>query len=391
MKFLFDCSGTSHCAAHTGIQRVARSFYANIQQDFKWLSIVFDPYSKRWREIRGAELSLMDFSSTDVPKEKRSKRWSITDRLQGYLDFLKANDFHIKAGDWYFTSEIFDEKRFQEIEKLQSLGVKTAAVFHDGIPLILPQFTPKKTVVRFRSYLCELASFDKVFAVSNDSREMLINYWFENGINSNCEVVHVPLAVDFDSYEFSDPDSVASLTPNILTVGSLEGRKNHLELFNAAELLWGKGYQFSLHVVGMLNSETGQKAADKLKQLIDQRYPISWHRNVSDVELLSFYQKCDFTVYPSMYEGFGLPVLESLYYQKPCVCLGNGATGEIAKLGGCLEVKAVNVKDLAEGISKLLDSSNLLHELKKECTSITFRTWASYKSDIENRLLASSF
>jgi len=45
-----------------------------------------------------------------------------------------------------------------------------------------------------------------------------------------------------------------------------------------------------------------------------------------------------FTVYPSLMEGFGIPILESLWHGKPCVCGGNGALGEVARGGGCLIV-----------------------------------------------------
>jgi glycosyltransferase involved in cell wall biosynthesis len=49
-----------------------------------------------------------------------------------------------------------------------------------------------------------------------------------------------------------------------------------------------------------------------------------------------FYRDCDFTVYPSLVKGFGLPIVESLWNCRPCICANFGEMAEIAKEGVCL-------------------------------------------------------
>ena len=48
------------------------------------------------------------------------------------------------------------------------------------------------------------------------------------------------------------------------------------------------------------------------------------------------YRECAFAAFPSVEEGYGLPIIESLWFGKPCLCAGFGSMAEIAEAGGCL-------------------------------------------------------
>jgi glycosyltransferase involved in cell wall biosynthesis len=99
---------------------------------------------------------------------------------------------------------------------------------------------------------------------------------------------------------------------------------------------------------------------------------------VDDKTLRREYNDCRFTVYPSLMEGYGLPIVESLLYGKPCVCGGNGALGEVAGGGGCLIVDQTSVESLANGIKKLLQDRQLYARLGEEARTRRFRSWADY-------------
>jgi glycosyltransferase involved in cell wall biosynthesis len=106
--------------------------------------------------------------------------------------------------------------------------------------------------------------------------------------------------------------------------------------------------------------------------------PIRWLRHVDDATLLRAYRDCRFTVYPSLMEGFGLPIAESLWHGKPCVCGGNGALGEIARGGGCLIVDQTDEDALANGIKELLTDERANARLCDEARARKFRTWNDY-------------
>jgi glycosyltransferase involved in cell wall biosynthesis len=105
---------------------------------------------------------------------------------------------------------------------------------------------------------------------------------------------------------------------------------------------------------------------------------VRWLQHVDDVTLLRAYRECRFTVYPSLMEGFGLPIAESLWHGKPCVCGGNGALGEVARGGGCLIVDQTSPEALADGIKTLLQDRQLYSRLTDEARARKFRSWSDY-------------
>src|ERR1700730_2917621 len=77
-------------------------------------------------------------------------------------------------------------------------------------------------------------------------------------------------------------------------------------------------------------------------------------------------------------EGFVLPIAESLWHGKPCICGGNGALGEVAREGGCLIVDQTKTAALADGIKVLLKDRQLYLRLSDEARAREFRSWSDY-------------
>ena len=87
------------------------------------------------------------------------------------------------------------------------------------------------------------------------------------------------------------------------------------------------------------------------------------------------YEECAFTVFPSLIEGFGLPILESLWYGRPCVCGTNGALGEVAAGGGCIPVDQTDPASLAAGMERLLTDPAFSQETWDAAAQRPFGTW----------------
>ena len=165
-------------------------------------------------------------------------------------------------------------------------------------------------------------------------------------------------------------------------MGSIEGRKNHLALLDAVESLWSRDLRFEIHLIGLAQPQTGRAALEKIAALQFAGRPLRYDGPVDDPALSAAYARCDFTVYPSLYEGFGLPVLESLAHGKPCVCSARGALGESARDGGCLPLDRVDSVSLSTAIEKLLRSPDTLATLRSQARARTFRTWPDYTRDL---------
>jgi len=113
------------------------------------------------------------------------------------------------------------------------------------------------------------------------------------------------------------------------------------------------------------------------------RFPnIRWERNADDTTLQTLYSSCDFTVYPSIEEGFGLPILESQWNGRPCICADTGSMNEIAAGGGALTVPITNADALANAILNLISDESLFSKLSHECVSRQFKTWTDYGSEL---------
>jgi len=151
--------------------------------------------------------------------------------------------------------------------------------------------------------------------------------------------------------------------------------------------LWREGHEFSLDLIGTADAPPDTLAIiSRLARLALAKRPVRWLCHVNDADLSQAYEECSFTVFPSRMEGFGLPILESLWYGKPVVCGGNGAMGEVASGGGCLIVDQNNPVALAEGIRRLLGDPATLQELSEEARQRSFRTWDDYTGDLIREL-----
>ena len=111
--------------------------------------------------------------------------------------------------------------------------------------------------------------------------------------------------------------------------------------------------------------------------------PIKWLKHIDQETLEQKYSTCSFTVYPSLYEGFGLPILESLSRSKPCICGSNGAIGEVSKRGGCINLaNQESVDEMMIAIQSLLLDPNRLEQLRNETEEINYGTWEEYTKNV---------
>jgi len=155
-----------------------------------------------------------------------------------------------------------------------------------------------------------------------------------------------------------------------------------MALLEACESLWKAGLRFELRLIGLVNRETGREARMRIASLQRSGRPLRYDGAMDDGILEEAYRTCAFTVYPSLAEGFGLPIAESLARGKPCLCSGSGATGEIARGGGCLPLERLDARGLAAAIERILRSPAELAALTAAAEARPVRTWADYAREL---------
>jgi glycosyltransferase involved in cell wall biosynthesis len=375
------------------VQRVARSLAFALGE--RGRPITYDPYAMDWRDLD-------DWERTDLAAEKtpsdRGARWPLTARWRGYLRRLAAarrGEDRFADATGLVVPEIFSQKVAAALGPLRRrVRGPRVALFYDAIALRLPELTPARTVARFPAYLRELLAFDGVAAISEDSRQTLVEYWRSQGIHETPPVAAITLGVDPAPWggaaaspspgraKAAGPNKSADGGPIVLCVAAVEGRKNHLALFEACERLWARGLRFELRVIGMPLPQTGRPALDKITALQKSGRPLRYDGHVDEAVLAEAYRQCAFTVYPSLLEGFGLPVIESLSHGRPCICSAQGALGEVALGGGCLALPSVDAASLAAAIEHLLADGKALSTLGEVALTRKFKTWADYAREL---------
>jgi glycosyltransferase involved in cell wall biosynthesis len=139
---------------------------------------------------------------------------------------------------------------------------------------------------------------------------------------------------------------------------------------------------FELVLIGRTTADWGATVLGEVERLVKRGRPLKWLRHVSDHVLHQAYRDCSFTVYPSLREGFGLPILESLWHRRPCVCGANGAIGEVAQGGGCMTVPCTDANALADGMHELLAQEATYHRLFDQTCDRAFRSWDDYTREL---------
>jgi glycosyltransferase involved in cell wall biosynthesis len=149
--------------------------------------------------------------------------------------------------------------------------------------------------------------------------------------------------------------------PYILYVGNLHPRKNLVRLIEAFVLLKSKKHiPHSLKIVG----QAAWLANDVFKTVRNRNLEnaVEFTGYVEQNRLVSLYQQASLTVYPSLYEGFGLPPMEAMACGCPVVTSNRTALPEVTG-GKAVLVNPDSASDIARGISSVLDDRGLREQL----------------------------
>ena len=384
MLFL-DVTGACKSPRSTGMQRITRRIFQELAARDSVTPISWNTVGNRYQLLGRRERALLERPSQFLTKpsgrpEFRGEYFPAELHRQIFRKSIRLEN-ELREGDVMLLPDIFRDGRLKKLPPMISKqGVRWVAIFHDAAALRLTSLYPKGRD-KFENYIVTLSKFGLVVCVSESSREDLRQRW------SELKAAPTKTAVETWPVEPLSPSKDGPSIPpraTVLSVGSFEPRKNHLTLLSAANSLWAEGVEFDLELIGRSTGTFGGKVESELRKLHRHGRPLRWLKQVSDDVVDQAYRGCRFTVYPSLMEGFGLPIAESLSYGKPCICGGNGALGEVARGGGCLVVDQTKVDSIADAMKKLLLDQEMYSRLSAEASGRQFGSW----SDYTDRLLA---
>lgn len=246
---------------------------------------------------------------------------------------------------------------------IKKTGVKSVVTIHDIIYKTYPNDFSffDRIIYDFKfNYSCKNA--DKIIAVSQSTKNDIVKYY--GTPESKIEVIYQSCHEQFKQTLSADEISKVLLPYKLpsqfmLFVGSIIERKNLLNLIKAIELL-PETIKLPLVVVGKGNSYLKKVNAYIKGKKLEER--IVFAPQVSYKDLPALYQKASVFIYPSVYEGFGIPVIEALWSKTPVITSNCSSMPEAAGNGAFL----CNPKEpasIAEGIVKIIKDKNYAQEL----------------------------
>jgi glycosyltransferase involved in cell wall biosynthesis len=181
------------------------------------------------------------------------------------------------------------------------------------------------------------------------------------------------------------PDS-----PYLFTIGTVQPRKNYSRVIRALKILRSRGYDLCLVIAGgkgWLEDEMYQTILDT--RMADYVHLIGF---ADEADLPALYNAAECVVFPSLYEGFGFPVLEGMACGTPVVTSNISSLPEVAG-NAALLVNPLDIEEIAAAVQQILDDSKLRQTLIqkgfKQAQKFTWKQSAQKLCQIYTDVLAS--
>jgi glycosyltransferase involved in cell wall biosynthesis len=271
-----------------------------------------------------AQMSLPRRSNENEHDQKTIETWP----LKGFED----NDHIVMIGTNWNTSAF--EKRARQHSKR---GGRVSQVIYDLIPYRYPQYCIDSLTKKFNIFLNRSRSFaSQYICISEATRNDLLDYLSD--FNSDMPVKSWPLAHEFEGYERNEkcleslqPDRLKKIQrPFVLCVGTIEVRKNGVALLKVWQRLLKELGDKTPQLV--FAGKYGWKI-EAFKKLLQEdlslQQAVTIIPQATDADLAVLYQNCLFFAYPSLVEGWGLPVGEAAWFGKYSIASSSSSLPEV--------------------------------------------------------------
>lgn len=243
-----------------------------------------------------------------------------------------------KGATVFIPCGLWDNERYiQTLVQYKEEGAYLAFLSYDLLPIVVPQFSgqwgkPMKDFTDRITSLCDI-----VFSISEHTKGDLEKHLRQEKLRVP-KITTIRLGDMFSSTKPATPTDKRFLASGILQTkedfilctGTLEARKNHTLLYYTYKLAASRGVKLPRLVVA---GRPGYRTRDIISIIEDDlevNRSIILLKDVSDEELSWLYAHCKFSVYPSFYEGWGLPIAESISKGVPCLASNTSSMTEVA-------------------------------------------------------------
>ncbi|WP_215750366.1 MULTISPECIES: glycosyltransferase family 1 protein [unclassified Gluconobacter] len=207
----------------------------------------------------------------------------------------------------------------------QVYGIQPVLLLYDLIPAVRPEWCALSLIQDFRHWLdTTLPQCGRLLAISNATARSVEDYARQHHLKLLAPVQTIPIGSGFGPPHRAQgerPRGLPAPGSYVLFVSTIEARKNHLLAFRIWRRLVTDLPREEVPTL-VFAGRVGWLVSDLMQQLENTEWlrgKIRLLNDPTDEELSHLYEGCLFTLFPSLYEGWGLPVTESLVNGKPCI------------------------------------------------------------------------
>lgn len=362
-----DCTDTYRRCTQTGIQRVVRNLVSHgtridpacravifggaASRSQQWYAVDWDPAASESVGSRIPRLAprkdagLAAAFKCSALWMARALRAAVKPLKVGELalDWIRRRrlDASYNAVDWtpgdilLLPDVMWTYQTMPSYAALRARGVRIILCLHDLIPIEFPQFVHPMSSRWFQQWLdATTPHVDGIVTVSRTVRDTVRKNVAERFPQSRLDpgrIESFPMGVALDECRSNGEvrQAVRAAAGAYLTVSTLEPRKNHLLLLDAFERVWQRFPEARLCIVG----QEGWLVEDLVERI--RRHPklgrqLLWFEDLTDTELAWIYEHAKALVFPSLAEGYGLPIAESLLHGLPVLASDTPIHREVA-------------------------------------------------------------
>lgn len=388
MRILIDVQALQSPVAKRGIGRYSAALCRALLDESRGHEILFSVNGRLpssipvvARELRKVDPAARFYSFATPPIAMLPEA-----RALDVADFILRTHWQSLSPDVVHVSSHFDQESWQVVtpgRSTEALSFTQTATLYDLIPALFPDKYLRRPDLKehYLRKLDSLQSYRALFAISESARQDAIRML---GFGPD-RVFNIQAAVDesFAPVELRDEERQALWSrhgidrPFLLYTSGPDYRKNNIGLIEAFAALPAPLKSAHQLVIVMALDMPGMKESLQAKArsaglsagqlILTDRVP--------DDQLIALYSTCKLFVFPSLYEGFGLPLLEAMRCGAPAVAGNNSSLVEIVGRGDAL-FDAAAPRTIARLLAAVLPDAALLADLRRHSITQAARyTW----------------
>lgn len=309
----------------TGIQRVVRSLTSELIKNESNRYRVEPVYYQN-----GAYVYARAFTSTLLGVARTQEDDCEIEYAKG--DLFVGLDLSLQESVW----------AKDRLLKMRLAGVAINFVVYDILPVLHREWWPEGAFGLFSGWLKNIIEIsDRLVCISESTKKDVQRYIEQNSVGNTMPIVdYFHLGADVENSigssgitkEQKRVLSSLDFEDTFLMVGTIEPRKGHAEVLEAFEILWERGENVKLIIIGKQGWMV-EKVIDSMKSSRELHKKLFWFNDASDEFLEELYGRCSVLMLASYGEGFGLPIIEAAKHNMPILARDIEVFREVAQEG----------------------------------------------------------